>query len=570
MENGLVVMPVTFPDGETTTLRYPPEMKIAQLGFRGDLGVEYPATGGKVVSITYATVAQVYGDAQPVKVYRGANGATVDYFHAAQAVDPPNATKYDELAFQFGPWLVQVYDVQQPGDFEIRMTDAQRATWARSLTGTLDSNGYLVLHAQEPIAITHNEGQESGFGSEPGNVVELDPHLYCNEPGSDTSARRRGNSGGTHGVSWCVDKEMHISAHGTARFAELAADQLEIAPLGTLLTGTPTTTTTTTTPDTAKTPAVSASFVSPAHGWVLQRGGAVAESTDGGLSWRTIGNVGPLAYDESTTRIRFADAKRGFVHDDHDLFSTDDGGAHWLKLATPFGAVTTLEISHAEVYLVAYDQNAQDFALWSSPTDHLAWSKDPRTLPIGAGPVPFQQLVFAGSNGWVVNEDRTVIGGARMRLGGTTFSIAGVAVAWTNWKPPCLDVNGPARLAASSSLDLVASCDDHEWGGGPIAPAVYFSHDGGATFHRHAAPGFGEIASPNATTAVVFENGVLRRTTDEGASWTEVAHEGRGLNASGTPDLGFTTATQGFVIFGSGQMLMTYDAGATWSAVTLP
>ena len=97
MENGLVVMPVTFPDGETTTLRYPPEMKIAQLGFRGDVGVDYPVTNGalhccsKVVSIRYATVAQVYGDAQPVKVYRGANGEAVDYFHASQAVAPLNA-----------------------------------------------------------------------------------------------------------------------------------------------------------------------------------------------------------------------------------------------------------------------------------------------------------------------------------------------------------------------------------------------------------------------------------------------------------------------------------------------
>ena len=319
-------------------------------------------------------------------------------------------------------------------------------------------------------------------------------------------------------------------------------------------------TTSTSVPTPTNAPAVSASFVSPQHGWVLQRGGAVAESTDGGLSWKSIANVGSLAYNESTPRIRFADAKRGFVHDNHDLFSTDDGGAHWQKVGSPFGRVVDLAISRGVVYLVAYDANANIFALWSSPTDHLAWSKDPVKIELGAGPVPFQQLVFSATGGWVINEDRTVIGGARLAS----------ADHWSAWKPPCLDVNGPARLAASSSLDLVASCDDHVWGGGTIAPAVYFSHDGGATFHRHSAPGFGEIASPNATTAVVFENGVLRRTTDEGASWTEVAHEGPGLNASGTPELGFTTATQGFAIFSSGQMLMTYDAGATWSAVTLP
>jgi hypothetical protein len=276
---------------------------------------------------------------------------------------------------------------------------------------------------------------------------------------------------------------------------------------------------------------------------VLQRGGSVAETTDGGMRWKTIGNVGPLAYGESTPRIRFADAKRGFLHDNRDLFSTDDGGAHWQKVGSPFGRVVDLAISRGVVYLVAYDANANTFALWSSPTDHLAWSKDPVKIELGAGPVPFQQLVLSGTSGWIVNEDRTVIGGARLASGGH----------WNAWNPPCLDVNGPARLAASS-----------------IAPAVYFSHDGGATFQRHAAPGFGEIASPNANTAVVFENGVLRRTTDEGATWSAVAHEGPGLNVTTAPDLGFTTSTQGFAILGDGQMLMTYDAGATWSAVTLP
>ena len=38
----------------------------------------------------------------------------------------------------------------------------------------------------------------------------------------------------------------------------------------------------------------------------------------------------------------------------------------------------------------------------------------------------------------------------------------------------------------------------------------------------------------------------------------------------GAGDIGFTTATQGFVIFFNGPMLMTYDAGATWQHARLP
>ena len=87
---------------------------------------------------------------------------------------------------------------------------------------------------------------------------------------------------------------------------------------------------------------------------------------------------------------------------DRDLFTTDDGGAHWQRLDKPVGGYVDLAISHGVVYLVAYDANANNFGLWSAPSNQLAWSKDALTLQVGAGPVPFQQLVFSGGSGWVI------------------------------------------------------------------------------------------------------------------------------------------------------------------------
>ncbi|MDQ1462130.1 MAG: hypothetical protein QOI08_3614 [Actinomycetota bacterium] len=565
IKNGKVVLPVTFPDGETTTLRYPTAMRIAELGFAGGAGVSYPVSSGalhccgKVLSVRYTTAAHVYGNAQPVRVYRGANGEAVDYFHASQAVDPPNATKQDYLAFQFGPWLVQVYDVQHDGDFEQRMTDAQRATWARSLTGTLDANGYLVLHAQPPLSIDH--GSESGFGAEPGNRVELDPHLYCDQPESDTAARRLDISGGTHGVSWCEGKDLHVSASGSANFAGLAYDGLQVSRLAPPTTGpvsTAVTTTTTTAPVSAPN-AVSATFVSPKHGWVLRRTGAVAETRDGGASWSEVGSLASagLAGGYSTPQIRFANSARGFVHTGNDLYTTGDGGAHWQKAAHPFGSIQDLAVSHGVVYVVAFDDSRTNFGLWSSPSDALAWSKDALTLPTGAGPVPVQQFVFSGSRGWVTNGDRGIMGGARLTTSGR----------WETWKPPCLGAY--AWLAASTGTDLVASCEEGVWTGPKITDAVYFSHDGGATWQRATEPIFGAVASPGPDTAVVVDGDNVQRTVDGGATWKSVAGV-TNPNANMPSDLGFTTATQGFVIFTNGPMLMTYDAGATWSSVTLP
>src|SRR4029077_17667504 len=101
------------------------------------------------------------------------------------------------------------------------------------------------------------------------------------------------------------------------------------------------------------------------------------------------------------------------------------------------------------------------------PADHLHWTEDPLVLPLGAGPVPDQQLVFAGDNGWLLDSDRDVLGGAR---------VAGTR-RWTSWTEPC---SGFANLAASSRTDLVVLCDENGFAGpGPPKRAMYFSPHGG-------------------------------------------------------------------------------------------
>jgi hypothetical protein len=170
-----------------------------------------------------------------------------------------------------------------------------------------------------------------------------------------------------------------------------------------------------------------------------------------------------------------------------------------------------------------------------------------------------QQLVLTDGTGWMINLDRTVISGAR-RSGSS---------GWSQWTPPCQQVEGPAELSASSSTDLVALCDEHVWGGGPIASAVEFSHDGGASFRRRAAPAYGLLASPNPSTAVIVDGRTVWRTTDEGSAWNVVGRPGEAGGDSAV-EVGFTTPTQGFLVEGRGGMFMTRDGGASWMRAPLP
>jgi photosystem II stability/assembly factor-like uncharacterized protein len=317
--------------------------------------------------------------------------------------------------------------------------------------------------------------------------------------------------------------------------------------------------TTTTQPATTTTPvgpsafkAFSASFVASDHGWALTNG-PVEETTDGGRTWQRVGSMGGRFHG----RIRFADATHGFAFTDSQLMATTDGGASWGVVDAPFTQVYDLAVSRGTVYVVSFESSGQPaFRIWSSPVgDALLWTEDPLVIPPGAGPVPTVQLVFSGDRGWLVQVDRVVVNGAQMASDGT----------WTAWTPPCGNAGGAAFLAASSPTDLVASCEEGTFTGPRVTHAISFSHDGGQTFTRQGAPESGLVATPNGTTAVITGRAGVERSTDSGVTWHGVFDFG-----GDAADLGFTTPTQGFIVFSNGTMLMTHDAGATWQEVTLP
>jgi photosystem II stability/assembly factor-like uncharacterized protein len=562
VEHGVVTMPVTLPNGDAFIFKYPEQTKIAQSGFAGSAGVNWIAKPNptrccsKQVRITYQTIADVYGDATPVHVYRGRNFTSVPYFHASQALKTV-VPELDFLVFQVGPWLVQVDDVPATNSSEPRMTEAQREAWARSLTGTIDANGYLELHVFEPLSLS--SGFEGAFGDGSANTVELAEHTACGQSESDTSVRRRFADEGGSGVAWCAG-DLHVAATGTPEFVGDAATDLQArASIAT-------------TPPPAA--AVSADFGSQ-HGWMLERNGDVYGTRDGGTNWAKLGSVGPLPEDNNVTyvghRIRFADTTRGFIHTEDELFMTDDGGRHWQKVDTPFRLIYDLAVSNGKVFVVSRDGTT--FTLWSTQTDDLDWSMDEHRLEVGTQNQPMVQLAVSGAGGWVISTNvastsapslprRASISGARLDASGR----------WKAWKPPCRNPAGYARPAASSARDLVVGCFENtleNTRGNGFETAVYFSRDGGDTFAERQTASSAAVVSVSANTAVIVELESIAQTTDGGASWSLVGSGSSGID-EGAIDLGFTSSTQGFVVFDDGTMFMTYDAGATWSAVTQP
>ena len=327
----------------------------------------------------------------------------------------------------------------------------------------------------------------------------------------------------------------------------------------------------------------SATFVSADNGWVLgsvpcggARCPAIIRTVDGGATWSSIdapkttlsgGVLGSVqAGGSGISSLRFADLLNGWAFGP-ELWATHDGGATWGRLTIsglPAGAtVTALETSAGTVHAVLYDA-VQDFRIGSSRVGADDWRVAAVRVPVGAGPVPQIELLLSGSSGWVLENNRIVSGGATLDAG-----------VWRTWQPACLDVVGPAVLAASSASDLVAVCDVGLWAS-PKGEQLFTSTDGGATF---AATGTrppltaSAVASPDRATIVIAGSdtsgaAALVASLDGGRTWSKVWSAG----AVSFTDLGFTTPTQGIVVTtdasGAGKLLMTHDGGRTWTPAT--
>ena len=164
VEDDSVVMPITFPDGTTAELVYPPELDLSNMrvqpyssgygpGFARDfLVLDKPV--GEVIDGNYR-------EAELLADYDDGHGGTVGFWRL-----PPDGLY---LAFQFGSWTVLVYDYADEG---AQMSDEDRALWATYFHGREAEDGFLLLEAEPPLRLAaagEHAAPELGFWSRSGD-----------------------------------------------------------------------------------------------------------------------------------------------------------------------------------------------------------------------------------------------------------------------------------------------------------------------------------------------------------------------------------------------------------------
>jgi len=151
-EDDSVVMPVTFPDGTTAELVYPPELDLSSLRVQPYSSGYGPGFGRDflVYDESIGEVIGSYEGAELLAEYDKGHGSTVGFWRL-----PPDGVY---LAFQFGSWTVLVYDYAEEG---AQMTDQDRALWATNFHGRDADDGFLLLEADPPLRLAQ-AGEQAG------------------------------------------------------------------------------------------------------------------------------------------------------------------------------------------------------------------------------------------------------------------------------------------------------------------------------------------------------------------------------------------------------------------------
>jgi hypothetical protein len=236
-EGERVVLPLTFPDGTTAELRYPPSLGVEQFTIRpyssGRLSGRSQTPGrGDVVGRDFFIVDGDVGRALAGMSKRVAPALVAEYeAPGGEKVglwDVGRRSNVNYLGFQFGRWAVLVYDYKAAG----AMTDAERAWWVENFDGRETDHSWLVLEGTGPLRLARAgehagpelmffaSGTERGFGLYPGTCR---PHRDQDRVVAEKLVSWRGGF-----ANWCLSGSMRIHASGNRRFVGALIREVEV------------------------------------------------------------------------------------------------------------------------------------------------------------------------------------------------------------------------------------------------------------------------------------------------------------------------------------------------------
>ncbi len=330
------------------------------------------------------------------------------------------------------------------------------------------------------------------------------------------------------------------------------------------------------------------SFVSPARGWVLGRGGcrdcaALRVTRDGGAHWSVLpAPPAPLGYysrlANAVTDVAFADHASGFLYGP-GLLATHDGGRSWTR--QPLPPVQALAVGAGHAYALTRDGGS--VSLWRTAIGSGLWARLP--LPPGAG------RPSNWGNGTQLYAEAGTLVLLRPGFPSQTVTPGQAGQLWvsrnngTGWQArpvPCLTPSGGGGavlgIARGHPDAWLLDCFNNEQSSQEqnTQHHLYGTADGGLSWvrlpdpTRHNMPVLlADNGSGHAFLATEGGFDTLVGTLDYGRRWHPVLRDGGSF--FGWAGLSFVTAETGFVVgpthYAPEHLYRTDDGGRTWRAL---
>jgi photosystem II stability/assembly factor-like uncharacterized protein len=388
--------------------------------------------------------------------------------------------------------------------------------------------------------------------------------------------RARGDRRTVRRVTVGVGLAVVVVLAGVAVTVGLGHGRDQAAPVATP--GTTSVTAPPTTPPTSSAPPAPAglvaqdlSFVTPNVGWLISDRPSIVYTADGGRTWT---NLPPLPPDVPAdgTRIRFADAKIGYLYAPSVLYLTTDGGLTWTK--QPGGAYA-LDLANGTALRVTSSSPGCPpgpgcvYDISSAPIGTADW----RAVKVGAGGgvrADVQRvghravaMVYINLAGGAISSDVLLTSGDDGRT-------------WTTRPDPCETGDYAGDMTVMAPDGATAMLCYARRGSGPSR--VITSTDGGVTFGTpYPAPGF--VTALGASSArtlfvsvLVSSEHRLYRSGDGGASWALVATAPDLVQDGVGPSSRIVfprDASTGWWLPGHATLFTTTDTGRTWTPATV-
>jgi len=302
---------------------------------------------------------------------------------------------------------------------------------------------------------------------------------------------------------------------------------------------------------------------------------SILRTLDRGASWRGLpAPVAPLAQPADVAGpavwgIRFANPSDGFVFG-NGLWETTDGGEHWSSAPSPGGSIESLEVIDDQVLAVVSP---------CSPNGGCAQQGELERRPLAGG--GWQTVTKVSGDSAIATQARV----AALIDGDAVIVTGNGGVSVTTRSGPCSTpgILAPEAIAVTGPDSLAVLCAGNG-AAGSVDKTVFVSDDLGAHWTTAGSPARGGDPEglASATTSQLVASAasgasMLYYSADGGSQWTTAFSRGDG--GLGFNDLGFTTTSDGVVVYGPvmsddnaegrpGQLLLTSNGGASWQAVS--